>query len=135
MARKKAADQTELLTKLVGVRLSEEFYNRLEKSRQNTDCQTVGELIRRNLYKERITYFHKDASMDAPMEELCRIRKEINSIGVNINQITQSFHNADQANQKVLHTLKVAEQFKKVGEKIEELLPLISQLVKKWLQK
>ena len=135
MARKKATDQSGLLTKLVGVRLSEEVYNRLEKFRQNTDCQTLGELGRRILSKERITYFQKDATMDATAEELSRIRKELNSIGININQITHSFHNADLANQKTLHTLKVAEQYKKVGDKVDQLLAIVSQLAKKWLQK
>ena len=135
MARKKATDQTELLTKLVGVRLSEEVYNRLEKFRKNTNCQTLGELGRRILSKERITYFQKDATMDATAEELSRIRKELNSIGININQITHSFHNADLANQKTLHALKVAEQYKKVGDKVDQLLAIVSQLAKKWLQK
>ncbi len=135
MARKKSPDTTELLTKLIGVRLSETVYNRLENIRQRTDCQTLGELGRRILSKEKIIFFKIDASMDAPMEELARIRKEINSIGVNINQITHSFHTTDVVNQKVFHALKVAEQYKKVGDKVEALLSIVSQLAKKWLQK
>lgn len=101
----------------------------------NSDCQSMGELARRILSKERITYFIKDASMDAPMEELSRIRKELNAIGTNINQITHSFHNTDLANQKTLHALKVAEQYKKVGDKVDQLLAIVSQMAKKWLQK
>lgn len=135
MARKKAPDQTELLTELVGVRLSKTVYDRLEDVRKNTDCQTMGELGRRILSRERITYFQKDATMDATVEELSRIRKELNSIGININQITHSFHNADLPNQKTFHALKVAEQYKKVGDKIDQLLVIVSQLAKKWLQK
>ncbi len=73
--------------------------------------------------------------MDAPMEELSSIRKEINSIGVNINQITHSFHNAEAASQKAFHALKVAEQYRKVGDKVDALLAIVSQLSIKWLQK
>jgi methyl-accepting chemotaxis protein len=135
MARKKATNQTELLTRLVGVRLSENVYTRLEKYVESTDCQTVAELGRRLMSKERITYFHKDASMDATMEELSRIRKELNSIGTNINQITHSFHTADVANQRTFLALKVAEQYNKVGDKVEQLLKIVSQLAIKWLQK
>ncbi len=135
MARKKSSDQTELLTKLVGVRLSANVYNRLEKFRQQTDCQSMGELGRRILSKERITYFLKDATMDAPLEELSRIRKELHAIGVNINQITHSFHITDLANQKTIHALKIAEQYKQVGDKVDQLLLIVSQLAKKWLQK
>ncbi|MBL7872082.1 MAG: plasmid mobilization relaxosome protein MobC [Cyclobacteriaceae bacterium] len=135
MARKKSSDQAELLTKLVGVRLSANVYNRLEKFRQQTDCQSMGELGRRILSKERITYFLKDATMDAPLEELTRIRKELHAIGVNINQITHSFHITDLANQKTIHALKIAEQYKQVGDKVDQLLLIVSQLAKKWLQK
>jgi methyl-accepting chemotaxis protein len=135
MARKKATNQTELLTRLVGVRLSENVYTRLEKIVESTDCQTVAELGRRLMSEERITYFHKDASMDATMEELSRIRKELNSIGTNINQITHSFHTADVANQRTFLALKVAEQYNKVGDKVEQLLKIVSQLAIKWLQK
>jgi hypothetical protein len=135
MARKKATNQTELLTRLVGVRLSENVYTRLEKIVESTDCQTVAELGRRLMSEERITYFHKDASMDATMEELSRIRKELNSIGTNINQITHSFHTADVVNQRTFLALKVAEQYNKVGDKVEYLLKIVSQLAIKWLQK
>ncbi len=135
MARKKSPDQTELLTRLLGVRLSEPAYSRLENLRQHTDCQTLGELGRRILSKERITFFTRDAAMDGPLEELTRIRKELNAIGNNINQITHSFHATDIANQKTFHALKVAEQYTRVGDKVDALLLIVSQLTKKWLQK
>jgi hypothetical protein len=57
---------------------------------QNSDCHFMGELVRSILSREKITIYQKDVSFDAPMEELIRIRKELNAIGVNINQITHT---------------------------------------------
>ena len=77
----------------------------------------------------------KDGSMDAAMEELIAIWKELNAIGTNINQITRHFHNASTSDQRLFHALKVAEQYNKVGDQVELLLNEISLLAKKWLQK
>lgn len=135
MARKKSPNPEALLTHHIQAKVSKDVFNRLEQLMLNSDCQSMGELARRILSKERITYFLKDTSMDATVEELSRIRRELNSIGININQITHSFHTADLPNQKTLYALKVAEQYKKVGDKVDQLLPIVSQLAKKWLQK
>jgi len=135
MARKKSPNPEALLTCHIQAKVSKDVYNRLQQVRVNTDCQSMGELARRILSREKITYFVKDASLDGPLEELTRIRKELNSIGTNINQITHSFHTTDIPNQKTFHALKVAEQYNKVGDKVDALLTIVSQLTKKWLQK
>jgi hypothetical protein len=135
MARKKSSTPDALLTCHIQAKVSKEVFKRLEQLMKNSDCQSMGELARRILSKEKITYFHKDASIDATMEELSRIRKELNSIGTNINQITHSFHTADVPNQRTFLALKVAEQYNKVGDKVEQLLKIVSQLAIKWLQK
>jgi hypothetical protein len=61
----------------------------------------MAELTRRILSKEKITCYHRDTSLDEPLEELIMIRKELNAIGVNINQITHHFHSIDVPAQKV----------------------------------
>lgn len=135
MARKKSDRPEELLICHIQTKVTKEVFERLDKIKSGSDCRTVGELARRILSKEKIIFFQRDSSMDAHLEELTTIRKEINAIGININQITHSFHTSDTANQKMFHALKVSEQYKKVGERVDKLLILISQLAKKWLQK
>jgi hypothetical protein len=115
--------------------VTESVYNRLNAFVGNGDCHSIGEVARRVLSKEKILYVLKDGSMDAAMEELIALRKELNAIGVNINQITRQFHNASTPDQRLFHALKVAEQYNKVGDQVELLLNKISLLAKKWLQK
>jgi len=73
--------------------------------------------------------------MDATMEELALIRKELRAIGVNINQITRSFNQDKAETQRAFYVLKAADQYKKVDEKVEQLLTIISRLAERWLQK
>ena len=72
--------------------------------------------------------------MDAHLELLAGIEKELNAIGVNINQITRSFHNAETPNQKMINALKIEEQYRKVGDRVDKLLAIVSELAKKWLK-
>ncbi|MBS1505918.1 MAG: plasmid mobilization relaxosome protein MobC [Bacteroidetes bacterium] len=135
MARRKSPYPDQLLTHHIQTKVTEEVYQRLEQLQTKSDCQTMGEFARRILSKDKITLFHKDASMDGPMEELTSIRKELKAIGVNINQITHSFHIAQTDNQKNYQAMRAVEEYKKVGAKVDQLLNIVSQLSKKWLQK
>jgi len=127
--------QRERLAKIFSVRVSERFYNRLEEIRKNSNCQYIGEVARRILYREEIIWYHKDASMDSTLAELALIRKELNSIGININQVTRHFHSADTTNQKVFQALKIAEEYKKIGQKLERVMDVTAEITKKWLQR
>lgn len=127
--------QRERLAKIFSVRVSERFYNRLEEIKKNSNCQYIGEVARRILYREEIIWYHKDASMDSTIAELALIRKELNSIGININQVTRHFHSADTTNQKVFQALKIVEEYKKVGQKMERVMDVTSEITKKWLQR
>ena len=89
---------SEKLTKLIGVRVSEHFYNQLEAKRMKTNCQSLREFGRAILYKEKIMFYYTDAALHATAIELAGIRKELNHMGNNINQITKAFHSTDLSN-------------------------------------
>jgi hypothetical protein len=135
MARRKSPYPDQLLTRHIQTKVTDEVYQRLEQLQIKSDCQTMGEFARRILSRDKITLFHKDASLDGPMEELTSIRKELKAIGVNINQITHSFHIAQNDNQRNYQAMRAAEEYRKVGAKVDQLLNIVSQLSKKWLQK
>lgn len=124
----------EKLTKLIGVRVSEAFYDQLEEKRKKTNCQTLCEFVRAILYKERITFYYTDATLNATAVELAGIRKELTLIGNNINQITGAFHLVESDSERLFHALKVAEEYKKVDNKVEKLLIMVEQIAEKWLQ-
>jgi hypothetical protein len=135
MGRKKTKDESLLLSEIIWTRLTKDVYQRLQSFVGRSDCHSVGEVARRILSREKILLSTVDQSMDIVMEELSAIRRELNSIGVNINQITHALHTSDQATQKAVNAIKVADQYKLVGAKVDRLLTIISQLSVKWLQK
>lgn len=135
MPRRKTNLREELLTHPIRTRVRESVYQRLVKMVENSDCQSIGELARKILSREKITCYYKDSTMDAPMKELSNIREELYAIGVNINQITHKFHIADSPSQMMDQALRVEKEYKKVGDKVDQLLAMVFEMSKKWLQR
>lgn len=135
MTRKKTEKRDELLTRPIILRVTETVFKRLEKLQQESNCQSVGEVARKILSKEKILCLYKDVSLNGPMEELASIRKELKAIGVNINQQTHRFHTSDTQAQRAFYVMKTADLYQKVGEKVDAALILIAKLAEQWLQR
>lgn len=134
MSRRKAKDQESILSHPIIVRFTESQFNKLEKIRCKSDVKTIGEVVRKIITNRPIKLLHKDISMSEPMEEMALIRKEIKSIGVNINQQTHRFHISQSDTERAFHALKTSETYKSIEPKIDRLISIISKLAEKWLQ-
>jgi hypothetical protein len=135
MPRKKLANPEEILSRPIIIRVTEKVFKRLEKIYLESDCQSVGEVARKILSNEKINCFYRDISLNAPMEEMALIRKELKAIGININQQTHRFHISENEAQRAFYVLKTAALYEQVGNKVEMLLIIISKLAEKWLPK
>jgi hypothetical protein len=133
MPRKKAANPDELFTMPIRTRVTQDTFDKLEKIRKESDCHSIGELVRKILSREKFTCFYKDVSLNAPMEEMALIRKELKAIGININQQTKYFHSSKSDAQRMFYVNRTQTLYTQVGNKVEELLILISKLAEKWL--
>lgn len=134
MSRPKKAEQ-EQFRHLIRVRVNDAVYELLTKLQKQTDCRSICEMTRKILSGERIKVFHRDASLNGPMEELALIRKELKAIGININQQTHHFHISENANERAFYVSKTATLYKDVDKKVDQLLLIVSKLAEKWLSK
>lgn len=117
-------------------RVDKKSLKRLEKLLSTGTCQSMGELIRKLINREKINCVYTDTTMNAPMEELISIRKELRSIGININQITRSFNQEKtRESSRQYYIMQVADLYKKVDIKVERLLVMVGELTEKWLQR
>ncbi len=133
MGRKKATD-TDVLSFKVHARLKPEKYHALNELLKQTRYGSMSELIRRILEDRKVRIVTYDASLDTVMESLCAIEKDLKAIGVNINQITRQFNSSTSESARILQSLQVSSEYKKVGDKVDAIQNLISKLVSKWLQ-
>ncbi|WP_026898540.1 hypothetical protein [Daejeonella oryzae] len=135
MPRKKLTNPEDILSKPIIIRVNEAVFKRLQVLQKESDCSSVGEVARKILSREKINCFYRDISLNAPMEEMALIRKELKSIGININQQTKYFHTSQSEAERAFYTNRTAKLYQTIDEKVEQLLTLIFQLAEKWLQK
>ncbi len=133
MARKKSAEPEKILSRVLRIRLTDAAFFRLEKISKSSDCRTVGEAARKILSKEKITLFYKDITLNAAMEELALIRKELRAIGINVNQVTKAFHTDKREHAQHTQVVKILRLYQDVDRKTDTLLTLINRLAEKWL--
>ncbi|RNL55562.1 plasmid mobilization relaxosome protein MobC [Pedobacter jejuensis] len=134
MARPKTDNIEQLYTKVVRTRVTKANHERLEKLLTNSNCRSIGEVVRKILSREKILCFYKDVTLSVAMEELSRIRKELKAIGININQLTRGFNSSRNEAGQAFYTQKALERSKEIDGKIDRLMILITSLTKKWLQ-
>lgn len=99
---------------------------------QNPD-KDMSSLIRDILDNRPIKLFTRDLTLDNLMEELSKLRMEIKSIGVNINQITRLFNTYPERYRKEFYAKTAFAQYQALQPQIEQLLKIISKLAKRWL--
>jgi len=134
MPRKKNKNRGQLLTHPLIVRLNENTFKRLEGIQKQSNCHSIGEVARNILSKEKILMLTKDVTMNIPMEELTSIRKELKAIGNNINQQTRHFHTAESEAQRSFYFMRTSDLYKNVGDKVDRLLEILTQMSLKWLR-
>jgi hypothetical protein len=132
MGRNKAPDQQELKYKLT-TRVNVQKYEELRRLLDRNSKLDMSGLIRSILNNRPVKVIVKDRSLDNLMEELARLRGEIRSIGVNINQITRHFNTYPEPNRKALYAKIAFQKYTLIEPKIDELLEIIAKLAKKWL--
>ncbi len=135
MPRKKLPNSEDLLSHNLIIRVSETLFKKLEKLQKESHSPSIAEVSRKILNGQRIRIYQQDATMNPVMEELAGIRKELKSIGININQVVRKFNGAAAENQRSYYAMQTAELYKNVGEKVDRLLDMVSKLAEKWLQK
>jgi len=132
--RNKSQEKEERLTHLIRTRVTESTHKRLVQLKQNSNCNTIGGVARKILSKEKIACFFIDVTMNAPMEELATIRKELKAIGININQQTRYFHTSKTEHERSFYFMKTAGLYSEVDKRVIRLLDLVGKMSMRWLQ-
>ncbi|MHB8207625.1 MAG: plasmid mobilization protein [Mucilaginibacter sp.] len=127
--------ESAILKHEIKTRVNDAKFTQLSEMLANSECRNMSELVRHILHTKPVTLLHRDKSLDLLIEELSGIRKELRSIGININQVTKQFNTFPDKEQKLYYALGVAEQYKLVGHKVEQLFTILNKLSEQWLPK
>lgn len=126
--------QKEIRSKWVTIRFNETERNNLEKFYKKTTSNSLGEYIRSLLLKEPVIVRFRNQSADDFLEEILLLRKELNAIGNNFNQLVHKLYTLDTIPEiktwailsesgKKIFMKKVAE----IGEKMSKIYETLAQ--------
>ena len=133
MPRKKA-EERELLKHIIQTRVNQAKFKQLSELAKKMTNGSTSDLLRDILDNRKIRVQTVDATLGEYMPELIRIRKELNAIGNNINQITRYFNQSPEETKKLFYATRVAGLYRDAAVKGDALLYIIEELGKRWLQ-
>lgn len=134
MSRKKA-DESKLLQFKIQTRVNQAKFKQLSELARKMTNGSTSDLLRDILDNRQIRVQTVDATLAEYIPELIRIRKELNAIGNNINQITRYFHQSPEETKKLFYATRVAGLYRDASARMDALLRIIEELGKRWLQK
>lgn len=118
---------------LVATHISQKKYDELQEMLGKSTLNTMSELLRNILENRKITLEYYDTTLDKVMLELCEHRREIQSIGLSINEVTQRFHIQKWPEAMLENAQEIAGSYQRVDLSMQKLFDLIAKIAKKWL--
>lgn len=128
------SEEAKRLDYRVHVRLTKEKYEELcAILQQARGIKSLSQLLRYILDNKKIIAERYDSSLDKVMEQLSGIRKELQAIGNNINQVTRSLHIDQSQEGRLLKAMEIVKLYQQTDQKVTELFTLIASMSEKWL--
>ncbi|NII26135.1 MobC family plasmid mobilization relaxosome protein [Pseudoflavitalea sp. X16] len=118
----------------VKTRINTHHFNRLRQLLSSSHYRTMSELLRDIICEGRVVVITQDESLDVVMEQLVILRKELNAIGNNLNQIAKALNTPAEKKRQPVPTTAIIEQIQALGADMQPIYSLIARLSKVWLQ-
>lgn len=128
-------DKTAIRNKWVTVRMNQAEFELLEKKRRRSTEKTNSNYLRKLALQQPVTKLIRNQSIDEATTAIIQLKKEINFIGHNLNQIVHKLHTLD----RIPEFRSWAQQYEHTRETIltstTNLLLHAHQTLSQWSQK
>ena len=121
--------------KWLTVRLSEDEQKKLYKLYKKTTCRDLSEYARNVLLKEPVHVLYRNQSADDFLAEMIQLKKELNAIGNNFNQVVHKLHILDHDHQIKVWLVLNESHKQTFFKKIDEIKEKLSQIHELWSRK
>ena len=122
-------------SKWLTIRLDEEEENKINRFYRLNTSTSLSEYARDVLLKEPITILYRNQTADEFLAEMILLKKELNAIGNNFNQVVHRLHTLDHI-ADIKSWLILNERSKELFmKKADEIKEKMNQIYEQWLQK
>ncbi|WP_409415780.1 plasmid mobilization protein [Flavobacterium sp. PS2] len=121
-------------TRKITLRLTAEEYVKIEQKWKASTCRKLSDYLRKHLFDKSITTTYRNQSLDDFIEETTVLRKELNAIGINLNQTVKKLHTLQQIPEFKVWIISFEIDKKIINDKIDLIERHTSKITEKWLQ-
>lgn len=121
--------------KWLTIRLSEDEEKKLNKFFSRTTSNSLSEYARDTLLKEPVTIVYRNQTADDFLAEMILLKKELNAIGNNFNQVVHKLHTLDHFPEIKAWAMQYESRGSILLKKMEEIKGKMNQIYTLWLQK
>lgn len=121
-------------THIIGLRLTPDEYEKIEKNWQHSTCRKLSEYVRHSLFEKPIVTTYRNQSADDFMAEMAQLRKELNHVGNNFNQAVKKLHTLQKITEFKSWLIAYEVEKRTLFNKVDEIKKHIQKMAEKWLQ-
>ena len=121
-------------TRIIGLRLTPDEYEKIEKKWKHTTCRKLSEYVRHSLFEKPIVTAYRNQSADDFMAEMAQLRKELNHVGNNFNQAVKKLHTLQKVTEFKSWLIAYEVEKRTLFNKVDEIKNHIKKMAEKWLQ-
>lgn len=122
-------------TRWLNVRISKADHKRLFDEFKNTTCRSFSQYIMAILLTRKIVSYSRNKSLDEVMTEVVSIRKELNTVGKNLNQALRLLQVSTKEKERKYWQDMLLKETRAFTERQESLQNIFDKLGEHWLQK
>lgn len=121
-------------TRIIGLRLTTDEYLKITKKWKESTCRKLSDYVRNSLFEKPIVSTYRNQSTDDFMAEMIQLRKELNHIGNNFNQVTKRLHTLHRVAEFKHWTIAYELDRRTMFNKMDEIKKHIQKIAELWLQ-
>jgi hypothetical protein len=121
-------------SRVLNFRVNVSEYEQLTESWKKTTLKKLSAYIRKVLFGRVLTVRTRNASLDDFMAELILLKKELNAIGVNVNQATHRLHTLDHLPQMQRWLVDWERDKGVLFGQMDLIIKALAKVEKQWLQ-
>lgn len=121
-------------TRKITLRLTTEEYVKIEQKWKISTCRKLSDYLRKQLFEKSVTSIYRNQSLDNFIEETIVLRKELNAIGINLNQTVKKLHTLQQIPEFKVWIISFEIDRRIINNSIDKIEKHTSKITDKWLQ-
>lgn len=119
----------------VKIRMNESEVQQLKKFQQQSTEKTVSNYVRKVALQKPVIIKYRNQTADEFLKEMISLKKELNAIGNNFNQVVHKLHILDTIPEFRFWIKFYQGLQRSVAEKVQDINSKVNQLYEQWLLK